>query len=322
MSASRILIVEDEGIIAMDIRRQLEGYGYTVVATAFSGGQAITLANWHKPDLVIMDIVLKGDMDGISATHAITESLHIPVIFLTAYSDPATLQRAKETGAYGYLIKPFRPDELHASIEVALYKNLLERRLKDSEQWFGKTLRCISDAVIATDAEGIIHFMNPVAETITGQSLEQAKGKPVIELMTLISEASRSIIENPVIRALQSLAVTGLDCPTLFVNHSGLEIPVDDGAAPILDDDGSLLGAVIVFRDITARRQMERLLRESEERFHSSFELAAIGMALIDLNGGFLQVNNALCVILGYTQTELLKSNLRMLTHAHACGPS
>ncbi|AEG00778.1 EAL domain-containing protein [Methylomonas methanica] len=316
MLASRIMIVEDEGIIAMDIRRQLEGFGYEVVATAFSGGQAITLANEYKPDLVMMDIVLKGDMDGISAAHAITESLRIPVIFLTAYSDPATLLRAKATGAYGYLIKPFRPDELHASIEVALYKYQLERRLKESEQWFGKTLHCISDAVIATDAEGVIRFMNPVAETITEQSLEQAKGKLVSELMTLISESSRSVIENPVLGTLQSRTVTGIDCPTLFVSQSGLEIPVDDGAAPILDDDGTLLGAVMVFRDITARRQMEHLLRESEERFHSSFELAAIGMALIALDGSFLQVNNALCEILGYTRDELLGSNLRMLTHA------
>lgn len=316
MLASRIMIVEDEGIIAMDIRRQLEGFGYEVVATAFSGGQAITLVNEHKPDLVMMDIVLKGEMDGISAAHAITESLHIPVIFLTAYSDPATLLRAKATGAYGYLIKPFRPDELHASIEVALYKYQLERKLKESEQWFGKTLHCISDAVIATDAEGVIRFMNPVAETITEHSLEQAKGKRVSELMTLIAESSRSVIENPVLSTLQNRTVTGIDCPTLFVSQSGLEIPVDDGAAPILDDDGTLLGAVMVFRDITARRQMEHLLRESEERFHSSFELAAIGMALIALDGSFLQVNNALCEIFGYTRDELLGSNLQILTHA------
>jgi diguanylate cyclase (GGDEF)-like protein/PAS domain S-box-containing protein len=315
MLANKILIVEDEGIIAMDIRKQLEGFGYEVVATAFSGGQAITLANEHKPDLVMMDIVLKGDMDGISAAHAIAESLHIPVIFLTAYSDPATLLRAKATGAYGYLIKPFRPDELHASIEVALYKHQLERQLKESEQWFGKTLHCISDAVIATDTEGRIRFMNPVAETATGQPLEQAKGTLVNELMTLMTESNRSIIENPVLRTLKSLAVTDMDCATLLVSQSGVEFPVDDGAAPILDDDGTLLGAVMVFRDITARRQMENLLRESEERFHSSFELAAIGMALIALDGGFLQVNNSLCEIFGYTKEELLSSSLQMLTH-------
>ncbi|OAI22843.1 MULTISPECIES: EAL domain-containing protein [Methylomonas] len=313
MQASKILIVEDEGIIAMDIRRQLEGFGYQVVATAFSGGQAITLANQHKPDLVMMDIVLKGEMDGISAAQAIVESLRIPVIFLTAYSDSATLARAKATGAYGYLIKPFRPDELHASIEVALYKYQLERKLKESEQWFGKTLRCISDAVIATDTDSRVRFMNPVAEDATGQSLEQAKGRRIEELMTLVSESDRGVVENPIISTLKSLEVTALERATILVNPQGTEFPVDDGAAPIIDDDGTLFGAVMVFRDITARREMENLLRESEERFHSSFEMAAIGMALVSLDGAFLQVNNALCDTFGYGRAELLSGSLRML---------
>ena len=315
MLAGKIMIVEDEGIIAMDIRSQLEGFGYDVVATAFTGGQAIALATQHRPELVMMDIVLKGDMDGISAAQTIMESLHIPVIFLTAYSDPATLLRAKAAGAYGYLIKPFRADELHASIEVALYKHQLERKLKESEQWFGKTLNCISDAVIATDTEGRIRFMNPVAETATGRRLEQAKGTDVSELMTLLNESNRTIIENPVPRALRSLAITGPDSATLLVTQSGLEFPIDDGAAPILDDEGMLLGAVLVFRNISARRQMENLLRESEERFHSAFDLAAIGMALVAVDGRFLQVNSSLSKIFGYSEEELLRSNLQMLTH-------
>ncbi len=317
MPNNKILIVEDEGIIAMDIRRQLEDFGYDVVATAFSGGQAITLAEEHNPNLVLMDIVLKGDMDGISAAHAISESLHIPVIFLTAYSDPATLRRAQATGAYGYLIKPFRPDELHASIEVALYKHQLEQKLKDSEQWFAKTLHCISDAVIATDGEGNIRFMNPVAETATGLRLEQAKGTGVEQLMTLLNENNRSIIENPVPQTLKSRQVTSMGGATLLVSQSGREFPVEDGAAPILDEDGSLLGAVMVFRDISERRRMEKLLRESEERFHSAFDLASIGMALIAVDGGFLQVNKSLTDIFGYSKPELLQANLQMLTHAN-----
>jgi diguanylate cyclase (GGDEF)-like protein/PAS domain S-box-containing protein len=315
MLASKIMIVEDEGIIAMDIRSQLEGFGYEVVATAFSGGQAITLATQHVPDLVIMDIVLKGKMDGISAAQAITESLHIPVIFLTAYSDPATVMRAKATGAYGYLIKPFRPDELHASIEVALYKNQLERKLKDSEQWFAKTLQCISDAVIATDVEGKVQFMNPVAEETTGWLQEEAKGTAISEMMPLLTETNRMTLENPIHKTLSSHAVTYMDHAALLVTKSGEELPIDQGAAPILDENEALLGAVLVFRDITARRQMENLLRESEERFHSAFDLAAIGMALVAVDGCFLQVNSPLCKIFGYSEEELLKSNLHMIAH-------
>lgn len=315
MLASKIMIVEDEGIIAMDIRNQLKEFGYNVVATAISGEEAITLATQHKPQLVMMDIVLKGHMDGISAAQTITESLHIPIIFLTAYSDTATLQRAKATGAYGYLIKPFRPDELYASIEVALSKHELERKLKESEQWFTKTLHCISDAVIATDAEGKIRFMNPAAEKAIDCQLDFARGRVASDLMTLLTESDRTIVENPIPVVLSSLAVTELDNDTLLLTQSGMEFPIDDGAAPILSDTGKLLGAVMVFRDITARRQMENSLKDSEERFRSAFEYATIGMALVSVSNHFLLVNSSLCSLFGYAEEELLMSSLHILTH-------
>jgi diguanylate cyclase (GGDEF)-like protein/PAS domain S-box-containing protein len=262
-----------------------------------------------------MDIVLSGNMDGITAAQVIIKSLHIPVIFLTAYSDPNTLKRAKVSGATSYLIKPFRPDELHSCIEVALYKHQLERKLKESEQWFAKTLNCISDAVIATDADGKMRFMNPKAETLTGVKFELAQGKNVSEIMTLITQLERTVIENPLAMALRTLSVTGLDSATLLVTQAGLEFPIDDGAAPILDENGTVLGAVLVFRDITQRRQIENLLQESEERFHSAFDLAAIGMTLVAVDGRFLQVNSSLCTIFGYSEKELLTMNLHMLTH-------
>lgn len=314
MSAKKVMIVEDEGIIAMDIRSQLERFGYEVVGTAFSGKQALEMAILRTPDIVMMDIVLKGSMDGISAANAITGSMDIPVIFLTAYSDPDTLQRAKTIGAYGYLIKPFRPDELRSSIEVALYKHQLQRKLKDSEQWFAKTLHCISDAVIATDTEGKVQFMNPIAELLTGQRLTQAEGKSIDQLMTLYTESERKILENSVAKSLQSLAVTDPGTAKVLAAHNGVEIPIDDTAAPILDDNGKLLGAVLVFRDISERREMENQLRESEERFHSAFNLAAIGMALMAIDGNFLQVNMALANMFGYSYGELLASSLKMLT--------
>ncbi len=315
MLASKIMIVEDEGIIAMDIRNQLKDFGYEVVAIAFTGEEAIAMATLHSPQMIVMDILLKGRMDGISAAKVIVDSLHIPVVFLTSHSDKITLQRAKAIGAYGYLLKPFRSDDLHVAIEVALSKYELEQKLKESEQWFSKTLNCISDAVIATDAEGKVRFMNPVAEKITGYRLEQAQGKVTTELMTLLTESDRTIVESPVSKALTSLTVTGLDCSALLVTQSGKEFPVDEGVAPILNDDGVLLGAVMVFRDITARRHMENLLKESEQRFQSAFEYAAIGMALVSITNQFLLVNGSLSTIFGYTMEELLTSNLQMLTH-------
>jgi diguanylate cyclase (GGDEF)-like protein/PAS domain S-box-containing protein len=138
--------------------------------------------------------------------------------------------------------------------------------------------------------------------------------------MTLLTQANRIPIENPVPIALRTLSVTGLDSATVLVTQSGQEFPVDDGAAPIMDDDGTLLGAVFIFRDITRRCQIENLLRESEERFHSAFEMAAIGMTLVAVDGRFLQVNNSLSKIFGYSEDELLTMNLHTLTHDRDCS--
>ena len=157
--------------------------------------------------------------------------------------------------------------------------------------------------------------MNPIAENLTGWLLDEAKGTDINELLTLLAETDRSKVENPITKAINTLSVTGLENPTILVNRSGKEIPIDDGAAPIIDDNGTLLGAVLVFRDISLRRIIENKLRESEERFHSTFDLAAIGMALIAVNGNFLQVNNSICSIYGYSHEEMLKLNLQMLVH-------
>ena len=128
-------------------------------------------------DLVLMDIVLEGDMDGVKAAEHIRNHFDIPVVYLTAYSDDTTLQRAKITEPYGYILKPFQERELYTTIEMALYKHKMERKLKENEQWLATTLKSIGDAVIATDTKGFVTFMNPVAEVLTGWKQEEADQK-------------------------------------------------------------------------------------------------------------------------------------------------
>ncbi|MCG2830068.1 MAG: response regulator, partial [Desulfobacteraceae bacterium] len=133
MPNSKILIVEDEGVIAKDIKNILIFLGYSVIAVSSSGEEAIEKAKEMHPDLVLMDIVLEGDMDGVKAAEQIRDSFDIPVIYLTAYSDNTTLQRAKITEPYGYILKPFQERELYTTIEMALYKHQVEKKLKESE---------------------------------------------------------------------------------------------------------------------------------------------------------------------------------------------
>ena len=182
----RILIVEDEGIVARDILLRLKRLGYRVCGTAATGREAIETALATRPDLVLMDVHLKGDMDGIAAARRIDGALGVPVVYLTAYSDDDTIQRAASADAVGYLLKPFEERELRAAIEVALQRRDMERRLKASQAWLTTILRSIGDALIASDAEGRVVFMNPVAEALTGWTEADARGQDARRVFTAL----------------------------------------------------------------------------------------------------------------------------------------
>jgi PAS domain S-box-containing protein len=261
MGKTRVLIVEDEGITALDMKGRLEHAGYSVPATASSGLEAIAEAERTQPDLVLMDIRLQGEMDGIEAAGVIRARLDIPVVYLTAYADGETLQRAKVTEPYGYLIKPFEGRDVRTTIEMALYKHAMEKRLKQSERWLATTLRSIGDAVIATDAQGCIRLMNPLAEELTGWAEEEALGRKATEVFVVVDEEHRAPIENPVTTALRDNVPVSLPTPALLAAVDGTLIPIDDRTAPIRDDAGSSEGAVLVFRDITERMRAERALQ-------------------------------------------------------------
>ena len=134
MSKARILVVEDEIITARNIQNKLEKLEYEILAIASSGEEAIKKAGETRPDLVLMDIQLKGDMNGIQAAEQIRTRFNIPIIYLTAYTDEDTLEQAKVTEPYSYILKPFQGKELHTNIEMALYKHKMEKKLQESEK--------------------------------------------------------------------------------------------------------------------------------------------------------------------------------------------
>lgn len=130
MAKTSILVVEDESIVAKDIQNSLKKLGYTVPSVENTGEDAIDAAGQYKPDLILMDIMLKGEISGIEAAEQIRQRYQIPVIFLTAYADESTLSKAKVTEPYGYIIKPFKEIDLHTSIEMALYKHGKEQEVR------------------------------------------------------------------------------------------------------------------------------------------------------------------------------------------------
>lgn len=133
MKNTKILIVEDEGIVAQDIQKRLKQIGYDVPYISHSGEKAIEKAAEIFPDLILMDIRLKGEMDGIEAARRIYNNFNIPIIYLTANIDENTIERAKETKPFGYIIKPFKERELYTTIEITLAKHQMEKKLKESE---------------------------------------------------------------------------------------------------------------------------------------------------------------------------------------------
>jgi PAS domain S-box-containing protein len=255
MTNAKVLIVEDEAIVAKDLQYRLRKFGYTVPEIASSGEEAINKALKFSPDLVLMDIRLKGKMDGIEAAQEIYKRLNIPVIYLTAYADENTLERAKITEPFGYLLKPFKEKELQTNIEITLIKHRLERQLKANQKWLDALLKSISDGVIASDLQELVTFMNPVAENLTGWKQEEAYGRNSSEIFNIANAETHNPVENPMVKVLQNGTIFSLPPETILITKDGVEIPIDDTASPIKDDKDEITGAVLVFRDITDRKR-------------------------------------------------------------------
>jgi FOG: CheY-like receiver len=131
MEDIKILVVEDEGIIGLNIKKKLKSFGYTVPAIVATGEEAIKMAEITFPDLILMDVRLKGNMDGMETAEEIRKNFDIPVIYLTAYSDDEVLEKAKKTEPYGYIVKPFKANDLRSNIEIALYKHKMEKDMQE-----------------------------------------------------------------------------------------------------------------------------------------------------------------------------------------------
>ncbi len=310
-----ILVVEDELILAEDMRGNLIALGYRVPEAVVSGEEAIRQAEEMRPDLVLMDIKLQGEVDGIQAAERI-QRLDIPVIFITAFSDDVTLQRSKIAGPFGYIIKPVETRELHVAVEIALYRHQLETRLKENERWLDTTLRSIGDGVIATDAVGRVTFMNPVAEELTGWKQADAVGHDLTEVFHIVNEVTKEPVENPVTRVLQEGAIVGLANHTLLIRKDGSEIPIDDSGAPIRDDNGIITGVVLVFRDVTervraevVRRQAEGALKTAKEFAENLVETANTIIVTLDSEANITTFNRYAEQLTGYKKAEVIGRN-------------
>ncbi|BCL38373.1 response regulator [Nostoc sp. MS1] len=263
----RVLIVEDEYILAINLQESLESLGYTVVDIADSAELAIEKSTELLPNLILMDIRLRGDKDGIQAAEQIWHNLQIPIIYVTGHSDQSTVERATLTFPFGYILKPVKEQELYVAIQTAL--NRYER-----EQFLSSVLRGMGDGVIVVDTELRVKYMNQVAEALTGWQFDDAKNQNLTDVVQLIDEQTLGSIQNPMISAIQRQTTIYLGDRILLVTKDGTMIPVADSATPLRNNNGEITGAVMVFRDDTQRRLLEERNLAAERNRQLEIQMA------------------------------------------------
>jgi PAS domain S-box-containing protein len=236
MVKAKILVVEDEGIVAKDIQSTLIQFGYEVPEVVGSGEEAIQATYRHDPDLVLMDIMIRGDLDGIDAAEIIHNQFNIPVVFLTAYSDEETLRRAKMTESYGFVSKPYEDKELFIATEFALYKHSMLKKMFETKVWLDAILRSLSEGVIATDKNAAISFVNPAAEQLFDIKDYEVKGKDIKEL--LVFEGDHTAYKEG---------------PQKIQLKNNVSKWVEIKVSPIREEKGNLIGKVLVIKEVKSQ---------------------------------------------------------------------
>jgi PAS domain S-box-containing protein len=252
MHRPKIMIVEDEIVVAMELEEKLRAMGYEVAAIVSSGEDAVSDIEVSRPDLVLMDIRLQGEIDGIQAAEQIRRRHNVPVIYLTAYADDATLQRAKITEPYGYLVKPFSETELHTNIEVALYKHAEENKVNQSARWMTRTIDVLGAGLIVTDQDGIIKYINHAAETLTGWARADASGEHFTKVYVLRNRQTGGIVANPVPMPLKEGAIAA-SSKEVLVSKNDVEIQIESFVMPVTDSDGEFGGITLTFQEVAQR---------------------------------------------------------------------
>ncbi len=263
MNGARVLIVEDDTLAARDLQLRLQKVGYQADWIASSGEEAVKFALESPAQIVLMDIRLGDGMDGVETAAKIHAARDIPILYLTAYSDEGSIQSARKTEPYGYIVKPVGTPELCIAIEIAMHRYRLQRQLNEFNRSLSTTLASIGDGVISTDSNGVVRVANRVAASMLGTEEADLVGEKIDEVFLVRARrpaGTTDMLTDPVTELLttQSRRLTYSD--VLLKRRRGVETPIDLTAALIVDDANEPDGVVLVFRDITPRQMAEEYL--------------------------------------------------------------
>jgi PAS domain S-box-containing protein len=275
------MIVEDEGVVALQIRESLEGMGYAVPLVALSGEEAVEKLLATEPDLILMDIKLTGRLSGIEAARKIRSLLDIPVVYLTAFSDEETLALARITDPYGYVLKPFEEKSLNAIIEMSLSRHRHAREARESGMWMSALAESMTEAVLICDAKGYLKFINPSAETLIGRRLREVQEMRMRDIVSLLDSETRSPLPFPVTEPLlEGRSTMRGNCH--LITREGREYPVEFTASPLRSPEGTLFGILYVLRRTAERERIQgRMLQELDELARLQKRFLPSGVSMI-----------------------------------------
>jgi len=268
--AARILVVEDEAIVARDVAGMLRELGYEVVGIAATGEMAIAKAQETRPDLLLMDIKLRGEIDGVAAAERISSFLSVPVIFVTANSDDLTLERAKVTTPFGYVLKPFEPRELHIAIEIALYRHAAEQELARVHKQEEELLAAVPSILIGVDGDGRVIHWNAQAEAVFALPAAQALGHPFRDCPLRWQWAA---IEEAVALCLEQRAPVSMK-EVRYERPDGREGFLNLTVGPYHSREGSASGFLIAAEEVTEQKILQQQLMQAQ-KLESIGQLAA-----------------------------------------------
>ena len=324
MPTVRILIVEKDAAITSDLETKLQHLGYEVTAISNSGEDALEKTQLDKPDIVLMGIQLQGEMDGVEAANTIQTRFEVPVVFIIADQDEEKIDQAVMIVPFGYILKPIREKALEVTLKLALFvakanadRRKTEELLQEREKWFSTTLKSIGDALITTDTAGKVTLMNPMAESLTGWKHQDAVGKPLKKIFNIIHEKTREPVENPVEKIINENSNVGLANHTVLIARDGRETPIDDSGSPIRNDNGEITGVVLVFRDITERKQTRDALKVSEEKYRNIINNSPDLIYRTDANGCISFISRSVYKLSGYTNEEAIGMNMAAEVYLH-----
>jgi PAS domain S-box-containing protein len=248
----RILIVENEGLVGCDMATTLGKLGYVVVAICASGEEALERLDEFRPDLVLMDVHLAGQLDGIDTARELQSRSRVAIVYVTACADLDTVARARETHPHGYLLKPFNHDELRLAVEVAAQRHFEENERLRREQSYFEAFQSLADGVIAADLSGGVVFMNPSAARATGWNAQEAVGRSLNEVFRIYQSTGEPA------EILSAEAATQAAERTVYLTTlAGERVPIQDRTAPLRDAQGHLTGLIILFRAEAVPAQVE-----------------------------------------------------------------